>query len=109
MPSTSAQPSAANQPQKQTPAQPQTATAASIYPRPNIPVSLAPAPRPPRTLTVLYDFAAESGTSNELSLKQGQKLYLLPESDTEKEWIWCRTEVGTAGYAPKCYIKVDNA
>ncbi|CAE6443162.1 hypothetical protein ACGC1H_004996 [Rhizoctonia solani] len=60
----------------------------------------------PRTLTAVFDFSAKSPT--ELSLRNGQKLYLLPESDTQQEWIWCRDENGKTGYAPKSYVTVDS-
>ncbi|KAJ1300012.1 hypothetical protein OPQ81_011846 [Rhizoctonia solani] len=70
----------------------------------------APTPKPqrqPRTLTAIFDFSASSST--ELSLKKGQKLHLLPESDTNKEWIWCRDENGTTGYAPRSYVTVEGS
>ncbi|CAE6474192.1 unnamed protein product [Rhizoctonia solani] len=66
-------------------------------------------PRPqsrPRTLTAVFDFSASSPA--ELSLRNGQKLYLLPESDTHQEWIWCQDENGKTGYAPKSYVTVDS-
>ncbi|CAE6461536.1 unnamed protein product [Rhizoctonia solani] len=69
----------------------------------------APTPKPqprPRTLTALFDFSGSSST--ELTLRNGQKLHLLPESDTNKEWIWCRDENGKTGYAPKSYVVVDE-
>ncbi|GAB1526657.1 hypothetical protein RhiTH_009829 [Rhizoctonia solani] len=60
----------------------------------------------PRTLTVLFDFSGNSST--ELTLRNGQKLQLLPESDTNKEWIWCFDETGKTGYAPRSYVTVDD-
>ncbi|KAF8752606.1 hypothetical protein RHS01_07503 [Rhizoctonia solani] len=60
----------------------------------------------PRTLTVLFDFSGTSST--ELILRNGQKLQLLPESDTNKEWIWCLDETGKTGYAPRSYVTVDD-
>ncbi|CAE6437339.1 unnamed protein product [Rhizoctonia solani] len=84
----------------------------SFHSRAPLPATPTPAPAPkpqsrPRTLTAVFDFAANSST--ELSLRNGQKLHLLPESDTNKEWIWCRDENGKTGYAPKSYVTVDGA
>lgn len=60
-----------------------------------------------RTLTVLRDYTAQE--PNELSLKQGEKLYLLLNSDTSREWIWCKDKNGATGYASKQYVKIDSA
>ncbi|KAG8688782.1 hypothetical protein FRC11_004776, partial [Ceratobasidium sp. 423] len=86
------------------PAPTPTPTQPPPYQRANAPLpvisSPAPAPTPKpqsrlQTLTAVFDFSANSST--ELSLKNGQKLYLLPESDTNKEWIWCRDGSGKTG------------
>ncbi|CAE6531074.1 unnamed protein product [Rhizoctonia solani] len=85
-----------------------TPTPTQPLPATSIPAPTTPKPQSrPRTLTAVFDFNPNSST--ELSLRNGQKLYLLPESDTNQEWIWCRAENGTTGYAPKSYVTVDSA
>ncbi|KAG9090668.1 hypothetical protein FRC06_000939 [Ceratobasidium sp. 370] len=66
-----------------------------------------PAPTPPRTLTTTIAFSGTSQT--ELSFAQGQTLHLLPDSDLSpgKDWVWCRTEEGAVGYAPRSYLRVE--
>ncbi|CEL63586.1 hypothetical protein RSOLAG1IB_10874 [Rhizoctonia solani AG-1 IB] len=76
---------------------------ASIGPTP--PPVPKPQPRP-RTLTALFDFSASS--SAELTLRNGQKLSLLPESDANKQWIWCQNESGKTGYVPKSYVVTEE-
>ncbi|CAE6468480.1 unnamed protein product [Rhizoctonia solani] len=96
-----------------TPTQPSSSHSIRNTPLPTTPIP-APAPTPtprpqapPRTLTAIFDFMGKSTT--EISLRNGQKLYLLPESDTNQDWIWCRDENGKTGYVPKSYVKVDSA
>ncbi|KAF8669699.1 hypothetical protein RHS04_08689 [Rhizoctonia solani] len=89
------------------PTQPSLAKDASMSAIPNS--TSVPISKPqlqPRTLTVLFDFSGTSST--ELILRNGQKLQLLPESDTNKEWIWCLDETGKTGYAPRSYVTVDD-
>ncbi|KAG8697766.1 hypothetical protein FRC08_006336 [Ceratobasidium sp. 394] len=71
----------------------------------------APTPTPtatrPRTITTTYAFSGTSPT--ELSFTQGQTLHLFPDSDLSpgKDWVWCRTEEGAVGYAPRSYLRVE--
>ncbi|CAE7083898.1 unnamed protein product [Rhizoctonia solani] len=91
-----------------TPTQPSSSNSINKLPLPATPIP-APTPNPqsrPRTLIATFEYVSNSST--ELSLRNGQKLYMLPESDPNKDWIWCRDENGTTGYAPKSYVKVDN-
>lgn len=70
------------------------------------PVPPSQAPRS-WTLTALRDFTAKE--PNQLSMKEGEKLYLFFTSDTNGDWIWCKDETGTTGYAPRAHVRVDNA
>ncbi|KAG9118632.1 hypothetical protein FRC07_006753 [Ceratobasidium sp. 392] len=72
----------------------------------------APTPAPTRApnsnlITTAYPFAGSS--PNELSFGSGESLELLDlELTKTKDWIYCRTEGGAVGYAPRSYLRIDS-
>lgn len=60
-----------------------------------------PAPAPPVTLEALYNFDKES--DNELSVKKGDKLFLIGVSNDE--WYLVKNSRGEEGLVPREYVK----